>query len=181
MTDIAATLISKSDQLDNVDLIGGPRDFTITGVKVKAGDQPVEFTLAEFDRVWRPGLTMRRLMSHVWGTTDASTFVGRRVRLYRDPSVKFGNESPGGTRISHMSHIDKTVTVELPAKRGKSDKFVVEPLTDAPAPTTIAPSPSAEFIADVTDLDELRDMWKSANEPARELIKQRKAELEAGA
>src|SRR5690606_15432574 len=65
MPDIAHTLVSNSTQLDNVDLMGGARDFTITGVTLTGSDdQPLSITLAEYDRPWKPGLTMRRLLAH---------------------------------------------------------------------------------------------------------------------
>jgi len=90
--DISAMLVGKSDQLDNVDLISGPRDFTITGVSGGSSEQPLNVALAEYDRPWRPGLTMRRLMAAMWNTTDASLYIGRRVRLYRDADVSFGKD-----------------------------------------------------------------------------------------
>ena len=135
-------LVGKSDQLDNVDLISGPRDFTITGVSERPGDQPLEIALAEFDRPWRPGLTMRRLLAHLWGP-DASVYVGRRVRLYRDPDITFGNDKPGGTRLSHASHIDKRITVTLPKSKGKVGVHTVEPLTET-APKRTAAKPAAD-------------------------------------
>ena len=46
--DITETLAPKSDQLDAVDLLGGPRTFTITGVKAGNEEQPVQISLAEF-------------------------------------------------------------------------------------------------------------------------------------
>ena len=39
--DISSMLVGKSDQLDNVDLLAGPRDFTITAVSRGADDQPL--------------------------------------------------------------------------------------------------------------------------------------------
>ena len=61
-------LVGKSDQLDNVDLLAGPRVFTITGASKGPADQPLNITLAEYDRPWRPGLTMRRVLAAMWGT-----------------------------------------------------------------------------------------------------------------
>ena len=70
--DITETLAPTSDQLDAVDLLGGPRTFTIAGVKAGNEEQPVQVTLAEFPRVWRPGKSMRRVLAAAWGT-DAKT------------------------------------------------------------------------------------------------------------
>jgi len=131
--DISHTLVSNSTQLDNVDLMGGPRDFTITAVKVTDSDpdrQVMSISLAEYDRPWKPGVTMRRLMAHLYGTDD-DNWIGKRVRLYRDDSVKMGRDKPGGTRISHASDISSATTVTLPISKGKFGEFTVKPLPDA--------------------------------------------------
>lgn len=144
MPDISATLVSKSDQLDNIDLLGGPRVFTVTRVAINEGaEQPLSVWFGEYDRPWKPGVTMRRLLSELWGT-ESDSWIGRKVRLYRDETVTMGRDKPGGTRISHASHLDKRVEVTLPTSRGKFGKFTVDPLADAPAP----PTPPAESTAD---------------------------------
>ena len=102
--DISDTLAPNSDQLDAVDLLGGPQTFTITDVTRHNAEQPINVHLAEFPRVWRPGKSMRRVLAAAWGT-DAKAWAGRRVTLYCDPAVTFGKEQTGGTRISHLSHI----------------------------------------------------------------------------
>lgn len=129
--DISDTLAPNSDQLDAVDLIGQPRTFTITKVSKGKDDQPVNVHLAEFPRVWRPGKSMRRVLAACW-STDASTWVGKRVTLYCDETIRFGNDVVGGTRISHLSHIDKPKSIPLLVSRGKSASFRVQPLPDAP-------------------------------------------------
>ena len=144
--DISSMLVGKSDQLDNVDLLSGPRVFTITGASQGPNDQPLNITLAEYDRPWRPGLTMRRVLAAMWGV-EADNYIGRRIRLYRDPDVRFGNDKTGGTRISHASHLDKRLTVSLPTSKGKFGAFTVEPLVEsAPAKVT---NPNAELLAEI--------------------------------
>lgn len=128
--DISDTLAPNSDQLDAVDLLSGARTFTITKVTKGNAEQPVNIHLAEFDRPWRPGKSMRRVLVACWGA-DASTYVGRRVTLFCDPDVKFGGEAVGGTRISALSHIDKPKTIPLLVTRGKSAPYRVQPLVDA--------------------------------------------------
>lgn len=93
--DISSTLAPDSQQLDAVDLLSGPRTFTIKGVKKGNVEQPVQIELVEFPRVWRPGKSMRRVLVAAWGP-DASKYVGRRVTLYCDPDVKFGGEKHRG-------------------------------------------------------------------------------------
>ena len=127
--DISETLAPKSDQLDAIELVGKPQTFTVTNVTAGKEDQPVNVHLAEFPRVWRPGKSMRRVLAACWGT-DASQWVGRRVTLYCDETVTFGNDVTGGTRISHLSHIDGVKKIPLLVKRGKSATFTVTPLPE---------------------------------------------------
>ncbi len=131
--DITDTLAPMSDQLDAVDLLGGPQTFTVAEVTKGKDDQPVNVRLVEFPRVWRPGKSMRRVLAACWGA-DASQWTGRRVTLYCDTRVKFGGEEVGGTRISHLSHIDKAMKVPLIVTRGKSQVYTVQPLVEKPTP-----------------------------------------------
>lgn len=135
--DMTDSLAPKSDQLDAVDLLSGPRTFTIEKVSKHNAEQPFNFHLAEFPRVWRPGKSMRRVIVAAWGG-KTSNYVGKRLTLYCDPSVQFGGEAVGGSRISHMSGIDGPLKVPLLIKKGRSAMFTVQPLPDAPAPA--APS-----------------------------------------
>ena len=134
--DISDTLAPDSDQLDAVDLAVGPRTFTVTKVVVKEvrkkGDQPVDVYLAEFPRVWRPGKSMRRVLAACWGG-KGSGWVGRRVRLYCDPTVRFGDQVVGGTRVSHLSHIDASKSVPLLISQGRSAMWKVDPLVETAA------------------------------------------------
>ena len=167
--DISETLAPNSDQLDAVDLLGKPQTFTIAEVSKGNAEQPVNIHLAEFPRVWRPGKSMRRVLAACWGT-DASTWVGRRVTLYCDESVKFGGEVVGGTRISHLSHIDKPKSIPLLVTRGKSATFRVQPLPDAPTeptPTELAAQVAAA-LDDATTEAEVREWGNRAH--ARNLL-----------
>jgi len=169
--DISDTLAPKSDQLDGIDLVDGPRTFTVERVSRGNSDQPVNVHLAEFPRPWRPGKNMRRVLAYCWGK-DASQWVGRRATLYYDPDVKFGSEKPGGTRISHLSHIDGPQAAPIIITKGKSGKYKVDPLPDAPTP------PSEAAIACATDKDQLRE-WHRQFPTLRDSILARVAEIDA--
>jgi hypothetical protein len=132
--DLTDTIAPNSDQLDAVDLLTGPRTFTIERVSKGNAEQPVNLHLTEFDRPWRPGKSMRRVLVACWGA-DSSAYIGRRVTLWCDPSVQFGGAAVGGTRITHMSHLDKARVIPLLVTRGKSAPYKVLPLPDA-APST---------------------------------------------
>ena len=131
--DLTDSIAPKSDQLDAVDLLAGPRTFTIERVTKGNPEQPFNFHLAEFPRVWRPGKSMRRVIVAAWGS-KSDAYVGKRITLYCDPDVMFGGEKVGGSRISHMSGIDGPIDVPLIVKRGKSSVFRVQPLTEAARP-----------------------------------------------
>jgi hypothetical protein len=137
--DMTDSLAPKSDQLDAVDLLSGPRTFTIEKVSKGNPEQPFNFHLAEFPRVWRPGKSMRRVIVAAWGG-KTSAYAGQSVTLYCDPSVQFGGDTVGGTRISHMTGIDKPLKVPLLIKRGKSAVFTVQPLAHAPKAARAEPN-----------------------------------------
>lgn len=154
MPDISDTLAPNSAQLDNIDLRGtGPRIFTVTKVDVRpAGtDQPVIVHLAEFDRPWKPGKNMRRVLAHCW-TRESDNWVGKRVELFADEKVKFGNDTPGGTRISRLSGIDGPQKAPIMLSQGRAGYYDVKPLPDAPtAPPAAAPSPVAALLAEIKE------------------------------
>lgn len=131
--DISDTLAPDSQQLDAIELVAGPRTFTIESVSRGNAEQPVNVHLVGFPRPWRPGKSMRRVLAACWGANGA-VWTGRRVTLYCDTRVKFGGEEVGGTRISHLSHIDKAMKVPLIVTRGKSQVYTVQPLVEKPAP-----------------------------------------------
>ena len=129
--DLTESIAPKSDQLNAEDLLTGPRTFTVEKVSKGSAEQPVDIHLVEFPgRPFRPSKTVRRILVNAWGP-DANTYTGRRMTLYRDPAVKFGGMDVGGIRVSHLSHIDKPLSVALTVSRGKRKAYKVLPLTDA--------------------------------------------------
>ena len=152
----------RSDQWNADDFIGGPRTFTIAGAKNGAAEAPYDIELAEGEgRVWRPPNGMLSALLQLWGD-EAVQWIGRRVTLFNDPSVKFGKETPGGIRISHMSDIGpKPVTVRITVSRGRKGPYTVKPLIEAtPAP---AVDWDAEIAATNGDLDLLRGLYTRAS------------------
>ena len=184
--DLTESIAPASDQLDAVDLLTGPRAFTIEKVSAGSVEQPFNFHLSDFPRVWRPGKSMRRVLVAAWGP-EASAYVGRRVTLYCDPDVRFGSDRVGGTRISHMTDLPggKRLSVPLLISRGKSAMFTVDPLTE-PVPTKPArktaesAEPTAAEVAACTDTDALRAMWQASGAERRKQIEARVAELTKG-
>jgi hypothetical protein len=157
----------RSDQWNADDFIGGPMTFTIAGVKVGKAEQKYDIELVEGQgRSWRPPLTMLRLLIAAWGD-EASDWAGRRVRLYRDESVRFGADAVGGIRISHMSHLPdgKAFSAMLTSTRGRRARVSVEPL-----PAAITDAEVVELkqrLADAGTADELASV--AADLKGREL------------
>lgn len=169
MPDVSETLVPNSNQLDNIDLRDSPpRIFTVTKVDVRPGtDQPVTVHLAEFDRPWKPGKNMRRVLAFCW-TRESDNWVGKRVELYADEKVTFGKETPGGTRISRLSGIDGPKSAPIMLSQGKPGTYKVTPLPDVAPP----PEPSP--------IDKLKAEWKQADPERRKAIEAEVAALQAG-
>lgn len=139
--DMTLTVIPKSDQINADDLIGGPRTITITRMAIDpTSDQPVGvYFEGDNGKPYKACKSMRRVMIHAWGP-DASKYAGQSMTIYRDPSVMFGGMQVGGIRISHMSGIDKPLTMALTATKAKRALFTVKPLVIA-KPAETKPDP----------------------------------------
>lgn len=161
--DITETLAPKSDQLDAIELASsGPRTFTVERTSKGNAEQPVQVHLVELDRVWRPGKNMRRVLGWFWGT-ESSEWPGRRITLYCDPTVKFGKDTPGGTRISQMSALIRTDPCPLILTRGTTGFWSVEELPE------------------LSRREQLRAEWDTADPERREAIRAEVAALEVEA
>ena len=179
--DLTKALAPKSDQLDFADLDGlPPQVYTITDVSENgtelADQQPVNVSLAEFPRVWRPSKGMLRVLADNWGK-DVKVWVGRQVELYGDPEGYFGKEKRGGTRISRLSHISGPKKTLVNPRGGRGAYWSVKPLPTAPAAPTPEPLTDA-MIACATDVDQLGNWWRQYPEQ-RPAIETRVAEIKA--
>lgn len=156
--DLTNTIAPKSDQLNADDLLAGPVTVTISDVVEGNAEQPVDVRLVEFPgRAYRPSKSMRRILVSAWGS-DGSTYSGHQLTLFRNPEITFGRDKVGGIEISHLSHIDKPLTVALSVTRGKRKGFTVQPLPAA-AP---ARDWAAEIEAAGTDMAALRTLGNAA-------------------
>jgi hypothetical protein len=133
--DLIASIEADSTQI-NADELAQPITVTVTGVTKGTAEQPVNILLAEFpERAYRPCKSMRRVLVAAWGS-DASAYIGRRITLFNDPTVRWGGAAVGGVRIAALSHIDKPLTIALTVTRGRRAPFVIQPLPDVPAEIT---------------------------------------------
>lgn len=178
MTDLAKTIAPKSDQLNADDLIAGPLTITIKGVKGSDDpDQPVAVAFeGDNGKPYKPCKSMRRVMVHCWGA-DGNTYAGRRMTLYRDENVQFGGIKVGGIRISHLSHIDREMTMALTATRAKRTPYTVKPLRAEvkPGPQTSRDDrpPADDFPG---DRDGAQDRMRAAASQASDLSLDQRAD-----
>lgn len=147
----------RSDQWNADDFLGGPRTFQIAGVKVGSAEQKYDIELVGETRYWRPPLTMLRLLISAWGD-DATVWVGRKVTLYRDESVRFGSDSVGGIRVSHLSDLpgNKPLTVKLTSTRGRRASHTVQPMPAGPPAITDEAVAEFQQRIETATLDELK-------------------------
>ena len=149
----------RSDQWNADDFVQGAHTFTIAGVKPGAAEQKYDIVLEGSDRVWRPPLTVLRLLLAAWGD-EASEWVGQRVTLFRDASVRFANNE-GGIRVSHMSGINKPLRESLLEKRGSRKVHTVQPLPAEAMPEKNH-SHWVRALNAAPTLEELQAIWADA-------------------
>jgi hypothetical protein len=165
--DIASTTAPRSDQQNFDDYAAGPRTVTISEVRAGSTEQPVELHLAEFPgRPYKPSKSMRRVLVAAWGS-DGEAYVGRRMTLVGDPTVKFGGSTVGGIKIAALSNLDKRLTISLTVTKGKR------------APHTVEPLPELDDI-DHALIATLRAEWKTADPDRKKVIESEVASLQGG-
>lgn len=126
--DLSRTIKPKSDQLNYDDLLAGPLTVTVQDLHLTgADDQPIAIVIGNGYQTYKPCKSMRKLLIFCWGK-DGRNWIGRTMTLFGDPSVKWAGQAVGGIRISHISHIDKQISLSLTATRGQRKPYVVEPL-----------------------------------------------------
>ena len=145
--DMNATIVAKSDQVNADDLIGGPMTIKINDVKILPSDQPVNVYFDGSEKAFRPCKSMCRVLVSLWGS-DSKQYIGKRLTLYRDPSVTWAGVQIGGIRISHASHIDGPQTIMISEKRGKRSPIKILPLP-AEQPNEKAVKWAQDFISKI--------------------------------
>ena len=169
--DMTQSITPKSDQWNADDLVSRSVTVTIESVVKGSAEQPVDVRLVETPgKAYRPSKSMRRVMVEAWGI-ESSAYTGHQLTLFRNPKIRFGGMVVGGIEISHMSHIDRPMTIALTRSKGKRESFTVAPLADA------APEPTAAEVTAASDLDTLRAMYAASGPERRAQITARVAEL----
>lgn len=179
---MADVIVPRSDQLNADSFLAGPATFTVRDVQIRGGqEQPVSIFMEGTDLAFRPCKSMSRVLVQAWGA-DAKNYVGRSMTLYRDPSVKWGGLEVGGIRISHMSHVEGKLVMQLTATKGQRKPHIVLPLI---AEVKQMPDPAQKwadaFLAKVAASNSVADLSNfvaSKNEKLTELA-EKKPDLHA--
>lgn len=131
MNELDKALAPKSDQLNADDLLGVEKVITITNVSVAETEQPVHISFeGDNGKPWKPCKSMGRVLRYVWGN-DYRSWVGKSVKLFNDPTVKWAGVDVGGIRISEVSDITRAVTIPLTKAKNSRKPYTVKPLKGA--------------------------------------------------
>lgn len=98
------------------------------------------------------------------------------MTLYRDDSVSFGGIQVGGIRISHLSHIEKDLTLALTVSRASRKPYSVKRLEVAAPVKPVLTSEHkrwgeavAALAAGKTTVQGMRDKWEVSDDVATQL------------
>ena len=108
MASYSHTTQAKSDQLNATDIMGIDLVIRVRDVQLNRNDQqPLSIYFdGDNNRPWKPSKGMRRVMIAAWGD-DTEALLGKHIKLYFDPTVKYAGQEVGGIRIKALSDIDK--------------------------------------------------------------------------
>lgn len=174
VSNLRATILPKSDQLNAEQLLPGPMTITVTGVTWGTDEQPVVVHYeGDQGRPYKPCKSMRKLLIFAWGD-DGNQWVGKSMTLYNNPDVKFGGVKVGGIRISHLSHIERDIQISLTATKGRKEPITVSKISTQSTPIDHLVNKNAyDQILDAaanSGLNELKAAWeKLPAEVRREL------------
>ena len=104
--------------------------YTIRGVQAEDIEDPdkgntrvgkMVIYFRETDKGFVPSRTVAECLGAMFGE-DVGGWQGRRVRLYKDPTIRVGKQTKGGIRVAGSPDIphDMRVSVKLPQRRAKT-------------------------------------------------------------
>lgn len=128
--DLSDTIEAKSDQMNAIDLITGPKTITITEVKkVSDKQQPVHvYYEGDNGKPYKPCLGMRRILIAEFGKDGQ--WAGKRITVFNEPTVVYAGKEIGGIEISHMSGLDGPKKHKVVLTRGKFKIVTIYPLDE---------------------------------------------------
>lgn len=133
--DISKTVAPKVDQLTADDLLQGPLVGKVTRVFSTGNkDQPIGIDIDSWPLPWKPCKGMRVVLCGVWGDNTSDEYIGRSLRLFRNPDVKYSGIAVGGIEVSAVTNITKAMTIAIRVSRGVKRNVVIQPLRDVDLP-----------------------------------------------
>jgi hypothetical protein len=129
----------KSDRLNYEDFIMGPQDFKIVRLGKKTDQGRVRLLMffeGREDTPYWATLGMVKCLSNPdgWGLSEFSDWIGRRIRLFGEPTVVYAGKEHGGIQISHVSHVETEFTTKITLRRGLRVDYTIFALEDAVYP-----------------------------------------------
>ena len=128
--DVTKMCAAKSDQINAIDLISGPRIAKITDVKIfTETEQPIHVVLdGDTKRPWKCSKTSVRVLAALY-SKDASKWIGKHIEIYCDETVLWGGQQVGGVRQSKAEGIAAPKRLTLTKSRQKKETVVINPLS----------------------------------------------------
>ncbi len=128
------TIAPKSDQLNFDDVAISPVTVKVVKMAMGSAEQPVIVNICNAEtgepmRDFKPCKTVRRVLIKAWGEKGRD-WIGKRMTLCGDPSVKYGGQEVGGIRVSHVSGIAAPLRMMLTATRGRKVETVIQVLPE---------------------------------------------------
>ena len=105
--DVSFALEAKSDQLNAVDIVGSEPVIKIREVKINnnaTGQKVWIYFDGDNGRPWKPCKGMGRILMAAWGKKSAD-WVGKHVKLFIEPTVRYAGQEVGGIEIRSVSDI----------------------------------------------------------------------------
>jgi hypothetical protein len=136
INDLSDTIEAQSDRINAADLMGADKIIVISEVIRYSESGTSKFYLnyvGHNGRAYKPSLGMRRIIMTLWGK-DGTQYIGRSIKIFRDPTVIYAGKAAGGVVISAMTDIQSRATVVIPISKTKSVTYVIDKLepTDKP-------------------------------------------------
>ncbi len=114
-----------SEYLKGDALPDGGRTYTIADkARVLLDDQHKLALVLDTGDKWLANITNCAYMSHLFGTKIVADWVGHRVTLAFDPTVKFGKDTVGGIRVIGSPDIDHDVSFDFQENSRKKPRMV---------------------------------------------------------
>lgn len=194
--DVTKMCAAKSDQINAIDLISGPRIAKITDVKIfTETDQPIHVVLdGDSKRPWKCSKTSVRALAALY-SSDASKWIGKHIEIYCDETVLWGGQQVGGVRQSRAEGITAPKRLTLTKSRQKKETVVINPLSaddikahyaeleckpDATPQEINRDALRTEMESVADDKEAKAKWWRGLTDEEKAVVREMAAEMEGG-